>query len=414
MNIAFVNQPWRAFDARLVVDTIAIVHHALARQLSTGHAVTVIARRAGLQPDRPCVGGVNYRCVSAPLGRVTAFAGLLEDCGIGRPQRPFVSSPRFYPDYARKAAAVLEEMRPDVVHLSTFYNFLPVLRRALPRAKLILHMHDHSLSFREPSLTRPMVDQADLVFGCSQHVSDRIRERYPDLRPEVYTLYNGVDSSAFRPSAEAGSGVPRLLFVGRRSPEKGLHLLLRVFSVIQRRFPGARLDIVGPRFVAPKAFVDPLDREAGLNGYRHYFRPWHSYERELKRELPERSRETVCFHGFTMPAEMPRWYRRADVLVCPSVWEEPFGLPVLEAMACGVPVVAFDRGGPRELIRDGETGRLVEPFSAAALGDAVCELLNEEGLRARMGQAARCRAETAFSWGRIASQAEQEYARLHV
>lgn len=82
----------------------------------------------------------------------------------------------------------------------------------------------------------------------------------------------------------------------------------------------------------------------------------------------------------------------SDMLVCPSRWQEAFGLVIAEASACGVPVVASDRGGIPEVVSDGETGVLVPAANPAVLCDRIVDLLDDEALRLRMGQAARERA----------------------
>jgi glycosyltransferase involved in cell wall biosynthesis len=99
---------------------------------------------------------------------------------------------------------------------------------------------------------------------------------------------------------------------------------------------------------------------------------------------------------------MPRFWNSLDVAVVPSLYE-PFGLVALEALACGVPVIASAVGGLKEIVIDGRCGLLVPPGDPAALARALCTVLSDESLRARLSAGARLRAED-FSLQRRSSQ----------
>ena len=99
----------------------------------------------------------------------------------------------------------------------------------------------------------------------------------------------------------------------------------------------------------------------------------------------------------------------SDVLAFPSIWEEPFGMTVVEAMATGLPVVAFDRGGPKEIIRHGADGLLV-PFEKGANGfaEALLKLARDANYRETLGRAARQTVEKRFTWNTVM----EEFLRL--
>jgi glycosyltransferase involved in cell wall biosynthesis len=108
---------------------------------------------------------------------------------------------------------------------------------------------------------------------------------------------------------------------------------------------------------------------------------------------------------------MPRWYRSADVVVCPP-WYEPFGLTPLEAMACGVPVVATSVGGLADTVVDGLTGDLVRPRDPRALGAAIRRLLGDNMRRLAYATAALDRARQCYTWKRCAAQLAGVYGAL--
>jgi glycosyltransferase involved in cell wall biosynthesis len=120
----------------------------------------------------------------------------------------------------------------------------------------------------------------------------------------------------------------------------------------------------------------------------------------------------VEFFGRHVPhPALPEHYSEADVFVFPSVWEEPFGMPLVEAMAAGLPCVATRGGAFPEIVQDGRTGLLVERGDAQQLADAVLRLCENDSLRISMGQAARSRAREKFSWDHVADSLVEEYGR---
>ena len=119
--------------------------------------------------------------------------------------------------------------------------------------------------------------------------------------------------------------------------------------------------------------------------------------------------DRVRFAGQVGRAAMPALLRSADVVVC-SPWYEPFGLVPLEAMGCGVPVVATAVGGMLDTVVDGETGALVPPHDAAALAAATGALLADPLRRAAYGRAGARRARARYSWDAVAADTEAVYA----
>jgi glycosyltransferase involved in cell wall biosynthesis len=106
----------------------------------------------------------------------------------------------------------------------------------------------------------------------------------------------------------------------------------------------------------------------------------------------------VSFAGLVSRHQLIKFYQNASVFVFPSVWNEPFGMPIIEAMAAGLPVVATVSGGITEIVKNGETGLLVERGDASALAEAILRFLSDEDLRNSMAKASRKRAVELFSW----------------
>jgi glycosyltransferase involved in cell wall biosynthesis len=109
--------------------------------------------------------------------------------------------------------------------------------------------------------------------------------------------------------------------------------------------------------------------------------------------------------------DMPAWYRSADVVAC-APWYEPFGLTPLEAMACGVPVIAYAVGGLAESVIDGVTGTLVPPRDIRRLAAALRSVLSDEVRRMSYASAAVDRVRSRYTWERTAADVERVYASV--
>src|SRR5690606_1569310 len=135
----------------------------------------------------------------------------------------------------------------------------------------------------------------------------------------------------------------------------------------------------------------------------------HPLAREL-RDLAESCRvsQRLKLVGAVAPQAMPAWYRSADLFAA-TPWYEPFGLAPLEAMACGVPVVATAVGGLTDTVVDGVTGLLVPPRDPRALGTTMRKLLRDRQRRFAYGVAAVDRAREGYSWNRPVARLTEVY-----
>lgn len=199
---------------------------------------------------------------------------------------------------------------------------------------------------------------------------------------------NGVDTVMFDPTRVAPlpqfqDGRPTILFVGRPEKRKGIAYLLRAYPLVKSQFPDARFIIVGAG--------DWQD-----SPYRAYI------ERHDLRD--------ILVVGRVSEADLPRYYRSADVLCSPATQGESFGIVLLEGMAAGVPIVASDIEGYRQVVTDGQEALLVTPRNEHELADALCRLLQDPALRTAMS-ARGLRTAAEYSWQRVAEQILDFYVR---
>jgi glycosyltransferase involved in cell wall biosynthesis len=377
-------------------DALAIVNYEIGRRLARHHEVVTYPKWVAGESELERHEGVTYRRIPEGIDRALNSLKVLDATGLLNRRRPFRLSPFYYAHYAREVARDIRERRCDLVHLHTISNFVSPIRRANPDARIVLHMHDHSLADFDPAVIAPRLEEVALILACSQYVADEIRRLYPAAAARCQALYNGVDERFLELTPDPAAS-RTVLFVGRICPEKGIHVLLSAMGEVARSHPQASLSLVGPLDVAPKDFVDPHHRDPIFNGLdRYYTHPGAYYE--LICRLVSALGGRAFLHGRAVHQEIGSHYSRAGIFVFPSLWHEPFGIPVIEAMAAGLPVVATRAGALPEVVVDGETGILVERGDPEGLAAAISRLLSDPHLRERMGAVGRERVRQLFTW----------------
>ena len=249
---------------------------------------------------------------------------------------------------------------------------------------------------------RTAIEAADAVVAVSQGVRQDVLEVYPAVASDrVHVIHNGIDPEIYRPQPSPETltrfGIdpnrPFVLFNGRITRQKGLTLLLAAALKLDRRH---QVVIVASSPDTPEIAAEV----AALAG----------------RVSAERG-NLVWIDHFITREELIHLHSHAAVFVCPSIYE-PFGLVILEAMACETPVVASRVGGIPEIVVEGETGYLVDLDPAdldgftSGLAGRMETLLDDPTTAAKMGKAGRERVLKHFGWRAIASRTVQLYESL--
>ena len=338
-----------------VADALAVVLVELGRRLvQRGCAVTAFIRRRRGEPARSALDGIRLHRVCQLADHLLFRLRLLDR--LRRPDRPLRVTGLYYPVFVRRVARELARTGVDLVHLHNNACFVEPLRRHLPDADLVLHQHDHALADFAAEWTRARLELARLVLGCSDHVRARVVERFPEIGPRAATLHNGVDARFLKVASDPGAS-RTILYVGRLAPEKGVHLLLEAFDRIADRHPEARLELVGGWSFSPKEFVDPFDRDAVLRPLASWFGRPAAWRRHLE-TLAARRPGRILFRGPVLNRDLPAVMAKAGLFAFPTVWHEPFGMPPVEAMAAGSPVIAGRAGVRGQFRRDTVADRL--------------------------------------------------------
>lgn len=212
-----------------------------------------------------------------------------------------------------------------------------------------------------------ILKKAAAVLSLSYELSRQLQRWFRSIQPQV--IYNGLDTSHIPFKKERAAVARRFVCVSRLVKFKKLDLLIDAFSRICHDFPDATLDIFG-------------------DGY---------LRAELQERIERRGLSSVIkLCGYCVPETLREKILAYDVFVLPSV-ADSFGMVFIEAMAAGLPIIAADSGGPKEIVVHGQNGLLVKPHDVNALALAMRQFLEQEALCARMGRTAREHVETEFS-----------------
>ncbi len=266
----------------------------------------------------------------ADLVSVTPHAtGKDKNIGLG-PHEPY--------EYAliSKAYQMANEGKFDIIH--SHYDIKSAFFSPLVHIPTVSTLHS-PLDRISPAIKR---------FNNSQYfvsISDAQRKAIPDLN-YIATIYHGLDLSDY-PFDERGGD--HLVWVGRISPDKGTDLAIKVAQHL-----GMKLLILG------------WAKQKYMKYYSEKVRPFIDGK-------------SIINHGFISRKSLKKYLMKAKALIFPVRWEEPFGLVMIEAMACGTPVVAYAHGSVPEVVSDGETGFIVENESEKS-GKCKIKTTGLEGL----------------------------------
>lgn len=303
---------------------------------------------------------------------------------------PVPIMPRLADDVKKYAA------KADLVHIHNRFIFGPKYGSIIKKLgkKLCITLHnarpqgidffsDLCGQFYDDLFGKRLMRKCDGIIGVSRNTLETTLPE--DYQGKTTVIYNGVDGKLFRPKRSSkwkeriGSDKQIVLTNARLVPQKGVKYLVKAMAGVK----DAMLVVLG----------------RGI----------------LKNELEEMARkrgvDTLFITEYITEASLVDLYAAADVFVLPSLFE-PMPLVLLEAMACGKPIVATAVGGIPELIEDGKNGLLVPPADPAALRKNISVLLSDKYERRRMGKENRKKVVQRFTWDRTAKEVNAFYRAL--
>jgi len=401
MHLAFINNLYPPY----VVGGNEMLCDEVVRALrARGHRVSVLCGRGVDLPSHPDLSGA----LEIDLDRkAETFLG-------GRLPTPWEAvrlhffSPRSYGVTRRW----LRAKRPDVVIVWNLYmaSLSPLVAALSGPAPVVVHVCDKWLYFGLfdlEALLRPVVLWKKLALRAARHllqpvlrhfawphrviaISEFMRSFYvrAGLDPgEIEAIHLGVPTSTFAqaPRGPRSASEPlKILFAGSLWEGKGPQTAVRALGRLRREGVSARLDICGEGTANFVEFLKRVIEEEGVL-------------------------EDVTLHGKVERDVVRNFCRSHDVLVFPSEWDEPFAAVPVEAMSCGLAVVATSAGGTPEAIVDGETGIVVPPGDPEALAKGLRRLAEDDALRLRLGERAAHVARERFDLDRYIDRLEVYY-----
>lgn len=370
------------------------VDEASHRMLQPGRRLAVVSRPANAEGHA----GIEY--IGIPWTKTERFFHRIKERVTWKSPLRYLAKIQNVFSYGSRVAQAVEAF--DIVYLHNEPNILLFLRKRHGQ-KIILHMHNDHLSMR---LFRPFYRRAlaktDRVVCVSDYIRRQAIAHFPEYAERFCVVFNSTDPEVFKPYGDEAlrqlQGVVAiepdkryLLYVGRLTAIKGVHVLIAAFREIHRQLPNTRLIITGSSFFGGAAKT--------------------AYEQELV-SLAEPVNDAIVFTGYLPHEKLKYLYSAVDMIVLPSVWQDPCPLVVLEAMASGSCLVSSAVGGIPEVLETGKNGVLVKPDDAQALALAVCTVLNNEASKARMEIAAREKIVANYHWQRLVGELEGLFGTL--
>ncbi len=273
----------------------------------------------------------------------------------------------------------------DVLHIHNRPQWVRELRKMGYVGAIWLHLHNNHLGHWTADMLEALAPQLDGVAVCSAFLRGTFADRCPSLAAKTRVVLNGVNTQLFTPREEIREA-KTIFFVGRFDEEKGVLQLVGAYARLLDRHPDAILVIGGA-----SGF--------GVHRETDYVRK----VRALAQSLISDRKARIHFPGYiNHDRDLPAWFQRATVFASPSLFQEPFGLVNVEAMACATAVVGSNRGGIPEVL--GDAGVVVNPEDVEAFAAALSSPLEAADYRAALGRAAYARCREMFDWDIIAQR----------
>ncbi|NQT90821.1 MAG: lipopolysaccharide heptosyltransferase II [Candidatus Omnitrophica bacterium] len=334
----------------------------LARELiKQGHKAVVISNGGKLVKDLTASGAIHYCLPVHEKSPITVFSTI------------------------KKIRVIIEKENIQIVHarsrVPAISSFFAAYQTKVP---FITTCHGY---YSTHILSRVM-GWGRYVIVASNLIARHMIKDFGVAREKIRLIPRGVDLERFTyraPGADSAKKEYAIGIIGRITPIKGHITLIRAMTKVVRLMPKVKLVIIGDAPASKPKYRQELEvlvRRLSLSKYIHFLGSRH---------------------------DMPRQMAKLDLVVMPSVGEEAFGRAIIEAQACGVPVIASKIGGIVDIIRDGENGILVAPRDWNELSDAIIKVLKDEALRQRLSKAGRMSVEKNFSLSQMYAKTIKVY-----
>lgn len=405
MKLVFVNNLYPPY---IVGGNEMLAAEVIEALRERGHTVHVVCGRGKYLPRD----GFTHGLVDTDLDRK-------EETFLGGKQLTLIDVLKWHlynPRSYRSVRNALMELKPDLIVIWNLYlvSMAPLIAARQTGLPLVIHTADKWLLYGLKDVSplvwpthrwKPLVTAAarrwlqPILFRMAKPtpiitISDFIRRFYVENgfgKSEIETIHLGVPLKTFFPEGRrepSGSEV-RFLYIGSLWEGKGPQVVVRALGELIRKpnLPKLHIDFYGSGTPAFMEFLQNEIRQAGVKAH-------------------------VTFHGFIDRGEIAGALRNHDVLLFPSMWDEPFAAVPVEAMACGMAIIATTAGGTSEAVEDGRTGLLIPPNDPAAMTAAMEKLIADPQLCVQLGNRAAQVARERFDFTTFVDRLEKRYLEI--
>jgi spore coat protein SA len=332
--------------------------------------------------------------------------GLLAKILMSTYKLPFKNpdSQWFYFFYACWCGRAIKKLGAEIIHIHNRPHFAWILRKLNPTAKIIMHFHQVSAMTGKPAQDPKFPQGIDLFMGCSKFITEEIQRRFNVPESKTRVAYNALDLNDF-PHHKENSGHRKaqrfglyikddeiaILYVGRLAENKGVHLLIEAANDLIQEGHNIKVIICGAAGYSNSKVTSYVQKLYDL-AYTH----------------PDR----FIFTGFVPHEKIADYYLACDLVVIPSEVDEGFCVVTIEALACGIAVVASNRGGMPEIIQEGTTGTLAEGPSIPSLKIKIKKFVSNREKFKIMAENGRKMVEEKFIWENTARTLTMNYKEL--
>jgi glycosyltransferase involved in cell wall biosynthesis len=267
--------------------------------------------------------------------------------------------------YLYQISKIIQRISPDLILINSLPQYTRYLRKRFPDKKIGLFQRG------ELGSSRKNLDLLDLIFTNSVGISDYLRKFVNNKKVKIKEIPNSLEIS-FSPYGKKNysKNIKYLIFTGRLIEDKGVFQLLQAFKLVQESFPYVQLRVVGG--------AEKLEKNS-------------SYEKKLM-GFSKENNLNVEFIGQIPNENLASFYNESDLAIFPSICLESFGMVALEAMRCGLPVIASRRPGFEQLITHNVDGILVDnPEDIGLLAESIIGLIKNPNVANTLGKNAYLR-----------------------
>lgn len=268
----------------------------------------------------------------------------------------------------------------DAILIENYFIHAKKLRKFIKNKPIILHLHNDFINVNVKNI-ESKINFLDSIISISDYLKLKVEELNTNI--SIKTVYNGINLSKFgksdsreieyiRKKYNIGKNETVIVFAGRLIPDKGIKELLMAFNEISKKLPITLL-VIG------NSFFNNNDDD--------------KFTKDLK-YISKSKKEKIIFTGYISYENMSKMYSIADIGCVPSIWEEPFGLTVIEQMAMGLPMIVSNSGAISEIVSE-ECAIIIDKDKEYILNlkKAILRLYSDFNLRKEMGKESRKRAE---------------------